>query len=102
MRSRKKELELITELLEQEHDNVEVLTEAVWKQIDESRKGRDGFIVVVNHGSNLVLTYGVYDTEASAVKDLERYRSTTGNEKVFIYKMFNPTALWGGDGLEFR
>lgn len=102
MRSRKKELELLVELLEKEHDSVEDLAEAVWKLIDEQRKSRDGYIVAVNHGSNVVLTYGVYDTETSAVKDLERYRSTTGGEKVMLFKMFNPTALWGGEGLEFR
>jgi len=102
MRSRKKELELVTALLEQEHDSVEDLAEAVWKLIDEQRKSRDGYVVMVNHGLPLMMTYGVYDTEAAAFKDMERYRSTTGNEKAFVFKLFNPTALWGGNGLEFR
>lgn len=102
MRSRKKELEDIVNVLEQEHDSVEELAETVWKLIDNQRKGRDGYVVAVNHGSNVILTYGVYDTEAAALKDLERYRSTTGGERAFVLKLFNPTALWGGEGLEYR
>lgn len=102
MRSRKKELELLIATLEQPHDSVEDLAESVWKLIDSQRIVREAWAVAVNHGSNLIITYGLYDTENAAIKDLKKYRSTTGNEVAYVLKVVSPTALWGGEQLEFR
>lgn len=87
MRSRKKELESLIELLEKEHDSVEDLAESVWKLIDTQRRDRDGWVIVVNHGHPLYLVYGVFDTENAALKEREKFRSITGNEKAFVFRL---------------
>jgi hypothetical protein len=87
MRSRKKEMESIVALLEQEHDSVEDLADAVWKTIDIQRRERDGWVIFVYHGHPLYMVYGVFDTENAALKELEKIKSTTGNEKAFVFRL---------------
>lgn len=102
MRSRKKEIELLVDVLEQAHDSVEDLAEAVWKLIDQQRRGREAWVVAVNHGHPLVLAYGMYDTMNSAVKDLDKFRSITGNEKAHVLKMLSSSALFGGEEMDYK
>lgn len=102
MRTRKKEVEALIATLEQEHASVEDLADTIWKQIDEYRTVREAWVIAVNHGSNIVITYGLYDTENAALKDLAKYRSTTGNEVAYVLKLFSPSALWGGDKLDWK
>lgn len=102
MRTRKKEVEALIATLEQEHASVEDLVDTVWKQIDEYRSNRDAWIIAVNHGEGVILTYGLYDTENAALKDLTKYRSTTGNEVAYVLKLHSPSALWGGDKLDWK
>lgn len=94
MRSRRKELEALVDLLGQEHESVEVLAEQVWQLVDRQRSNRDVFLVAVNHGQGLVLTYGLYVTEAAARKDAAKYRSMTGNEKAFVLRLVDPAAMF--------
>lgn len=102
MRSRKKEIESLVTILESQHDSVEDLADEIWKQIDEYRRVREAWVIVVNHEDKLVLTYGLYDTYASAEKDLGKYRSTTGNEKAYAFKVISPSAIFGGDKLDYK
>jgi hypothetical protein len=102
VRSRKKEVELLIEVLEQAHDSVEDLAESVWKLLDSQRRGREAWVVAVNHGYPLVLTYGMYETMNAALKDLEKYRSTTGNEKAYVLKLLSSSAMFGGDEIDYK
>lgn len=94
MRSRKKELESIVEVLSQEHDSVEDLAEQIWKMVDQMRKDREGYVVVVNHGHPLYLAYGMFDTVNAATKDLGKFRSLTGGEKAYVVKMVSPSGMF--------
>ena len=87
VRSRKTELAELVNLLESEHDSVEDLAEACWKLIDSQRTGRDAWLIAVDHGHGMVLCYGLYQTEAAALKEIAQYRSTTGNEKARILRL---------------
>ena len=49
MRTRKKELEAIADVLEQEHHDVVYLAEIIWKMIDEMRRERELYVVGVNY-----------------------------------------------------
>lgn len=102
MRSRKKEVELLVEVLELAHDSVEDLAEAVWKLLDQQRREREAWVVAVNHGHPLVLAYGIYDTVNAASKDLDKYRSSTGNEKAFVLKLLSPSAMFGGEVMDYK
>lgn len=102
MRSRKKEVELLVSVLEQAHDSVEDLAEAVWKLIDQQRRDREAWVVAVNHGHPLVLAYGMYDTLNSATKDLDKFRSTTGNERAYVLKLLSSSALFGGEEIDYK
>ena len=101
MRSRKKELQQIITILDQPHDSVEDLAEEVWKLIDALRRDREAYAVIVRD-ENLVFTYGLYDTENSARKDLEKYRAVTPNNRAMITKVLSPSTLWGGELLDDR
>lgn len=102
MRTRKKEITQLVELLEQPHDSVEELAETIWKQIDEYRAVREAWIIGVHHGQGITLMYGLYDTENSAMKDLKNFRSTTGQERVGLFKILHPSAHWGGQLLGYK
>ena len=102
MRSRKKEIAELITILEQPHDNVEDLAEAIWKQIDAYRAVREAYVVGVHHGQGITLMYGLYDTENSALKDVKNFRSTTGNERVGLFKVLHPSAHWGGELLGYK
>lgn len=95
MRSRKKEIESVVGLLTQAHPDVYALAEIVWKEIDQQRRQRDGWVIIVDHGSNVILTYGMYDTEAAALKDLQKFRSTTGNERARVTKLISASEIFG-------
>lgn len=97
MRSRKKEMEELVQLLDSDHDDVESLAEQVWKLLDAHRKVREAWVIVVNHGHPLYLSYGLYDTAVAAQKDLHKYRSTTGNEKAYIVKVIEPSHIFDKD-----
>lgn len=97
MRSRKKELEELVALLEQPHDSVEDLADAAWKQLDTYRKDREAYVIVVNHGHPIYLSYGLYDTMNAATKDLTKFKSTTGNEKAYVIKVLSPAEIFNID-----
>ena len=102
LRTRKKEIAKLVELLEQPHDSVEELAETIWKQIDEYRAVREAWIIGVNHGAGIVLMYGLYDTENSALKDLKHFRSTTGGERVGLFKVLHPSTHWNGELVGYK
>ena len=81
---------------------MEDLAEAVWKLIDQQRRGREAWVVAVNHGHPLVLAYGMYDTLNSATKDLDKFRSMTGNERAYVLKLLSSSALFGGEEMDSK
>lgn len=102
MRSRKKEIADLVATLEQPHESVEDLAEAIWKQIDQYRAVREAWIIGVQHGQGIVLMYGLYDTENSALKDLKHFKSTTGQERVGLFKVLHPSTHWNGDLVGYK
>lgn len=89
MRTRKKELDKIVKLLEQEHEDVHELAEQVWKLVDELRREREVFVVGVNYQGVGQFLYGMYESKAVAEKDC----SGKGNLKALAdgdtYRIFN-------------
>lgn len=95
MRTRKKELDAIVKVLEQEHEDIEELAEQVWKLIDEQRRGRDLWIVAVKM-DDLTFLYGAYDSEASAKKDVEsgNIKAVGLNNQYKLFKMLSPSEIF--------
>lgn len=89
MRTRKVELEELTNLLSTPHDSVEELASNTWKLIDDQRRIREAYVIIVNHGGGILLTYGVYDTRNAAERDISKFRSTTGGERATIVKLLS-------------
>lgn len=102
VRSRKKELEQLVSVLESEHDSVEDLAEEVWGLVDNLRRTRQSWVVVVNHGHPLYLAYGIYDTEAAALKDLGKYRSATGGEKAYVLRLTSAGSMFDFSPADFK
>lgn len=100
MRIRKTELQELTNLLSSPHDSVEDLVNLAWKRIDEFRRVREAYVILVNHGGGIVLSYGVYDTRAAAEKDLAKFRTTTGAERATITKLLSASQFFDFDQAE--
>lgn len=94
MRIRKAELQELTNLLSSPHDSVEDLVNVIWKRIDDLRRVREAYAIIVNHGGGILLTYGIYDTRAAADKDITKFRSTTGGERATIVKLLSPSQFF--------
>jgi hypothetical protein len=100
MRIRKTELQELIDLLSAPHDSVEDLVNVAWKRIDESRRVREAYVILVNHGGGIILSYGVYDTRNAAEKDLAKFRSTTGGERATITKLLSAQQFFNFDHAE--
>lgn len=101
MRHRKKEIQELITILDNPHDSVEDLAEEIWVKVDEFRRDREAWAVIVRQ-EQLIFLYGLYDTENSARKDLEKYRAVTENNRAMITKVLSPSALWGGELLDYK
>jgi hypothetical protein len=95
LRTRKKELDAIVKLLEQEHEDIEDLAEAVWKEIDEQRRGRDLWVVAVKM-DEMNFLYGAYESEATAKKDVEagNIKAVGLNNRYMLMKMLSPSEIF--------
>lgn len=95
MRQRKKEIDAIVELLEQEHPDVDALASDVWKLIDNFRRDRELFVIAVrNGGMNLI--YGPYESMTTATKDFEsgKIKSIFSRDEGKIFKVLSPSKIW--------
>lgn len=95
MRTRKKELDAIVRLLESEHEDVEDLAEAIWKLVDDQRRGREMWVVAVRmDGMNFL--YGTYDSEATAKKDVENgnIKGVGLDNKFMLMKLLSPSEIF--------
>ena len=70
MRTRRKEIEKIADLLSEGHNDVEELAEQVWRMIDQMRRERDVFVVGVNYHGIGQFLFGPYDSKSTAETDL--------------------------------
>jgi hypothetical protein len=99
MRQRKKEMELLVNVLESEHDDVDALASDIWKLIDSTRRDREVWVVAVRvDGMNFL--YGPYESDTLAKKDID-----TGNirsigatrDKYMIMKVLSPSKIFTND-----
>lgn len=97
MRTRKKELDAIADVLEQEHHDVVYLAEIVWKMIDEMRRERDIYVVGVNYQGVGQFLFGAYESEAMATKDFEgrgNIRALKSGDIAKVFKVLAPTKIF--------
>ena len=97
MRTRKKELEAIADVLEQEHHDVLYLAEIVWKMIDDMRRDRDLYVVGVNYEGVGQFLFGPYESDTMATKDYQgrgNIRALGKNDKAKVFKLLAPTKLF--------
>lgn len=97
MRTRKKEIAAIADVLEQEHHDVEYLAEIIWKMIDEYRREREIYVVGVNYNGIGQFLFGTYESKAMAEKDFEgrgNIRSLGQGDTAKIFKVLAPTKLF--------
>lgn len=101
MRHRKREIDELITILDQAHDDVDALAQNIWARVDTMRRTRDAWIILVRD-DNTIFTYGLYDTENAARKDLEKIRAVTLNNRAMISKVLSSSAIWGGEILEYK
>lgn len=88
MRGRKKELDAIVALLEQEHEDVVELADKVWKLVDDYRRSRELYVVGIEHVGVATLVYGAYESMAQVEKDLGEKGNLRGMSRKDRYKVF--------------
>ena len=97
MRTRKKELEAIADVLEQEHHDVVYLAEIIWKMIDEMRRDRELYVVGVNYQGVGQFLFGADESEAMATKDYEgrgNIRALKSGDIAKVFKLLVPTKVF--------
>ena len=97
MRTRKKELEAIADVLEKEHHDVVYLAEIVWKMIDDMRRDRELYVVGVNYQGVGQFLFGTYESEVMATKDYEgrgNIRALKQGDKARVFKLLAPTKIF--------
>ena len=97
MRTRKKDLEAIADVLEQEHHDVVYLAEIIWKMIDEMRRERELYVVGVNYQGVGQFLFGAYESEAMAIKDYEgrgNIRALKAGDTAKVFKVLAPTKVF--------
>jgi hypothetical protein len=97
MRTRKKELEAIADVLEQEHHDVVYLAEIIWKMIDDMRRDRDLYAVGVNYQGVGQFLFGPYESEAMATKDFDgrgNIQALKPGDVARVFKVLVPTKIF--------
>jgi hypothetical protein len=92
LRTRKKELDAIADMLSNPAESVDDLAKDIWSTIDEARRGRELWVVAVQYkiGQHL---FGPYESEAMAQKDLEgrgNLRGMKPDEIGRVFKLLSP------------
>ncbi len=97
MRTRKKELDAIADVLEQEHHDVVYLAEIIWKMLDDMRRDRDVYVVGVNYQGVGQFLFGPYESEAMATKDFEgrgNIQALKSGDVAKVFKVLAPTKIF--------
>jgi len=97
MRTRKKELEAIADVLEQEHHDVVYLAEIVWKIIDDMRRDRELYVVGVNYQGVGQFLFGPYESQAMATKDYEgrgNIQALKSGDVARVFKVLAPSKIF--------
>jgi hypothetical protein len=97
VRTRKKELDAIADVLEQEHHDVVYLAEIIWKMLDDMRRERDVYVVGVNYQGVGQFLFGPYESEAMATKDFEgrgNIQALKSGDVAKVFKVLAPTKIF--------
>jgi len=97
VRTRKKELEAIADVLEQEHHDVVYLAEIIWKMLDDMRRDRDVYVVGVNYQGVGQFLFGPYESEAIATKDFEgrgNIQALKSGDVAKVFKVQAPSKIF--------
>jgi hypothetical protein len=97
VRTRKKELEAIADVLEQEHHDVVYLAEIIWKMLDDMRRDRDVYVVGVNYQGVGQFLFGPYESEAVATKDFEgrgNIQALKSGDVAKVFKVLAPSKIF--------
>lgn len=100
MRTRKKELEAIADVLEKEHHDVLYLAEILWKIIDDYRRDREVYVVGVDYQGVGQHLFGTYESQAQAMKDYEgrgNIRALKSGDTAKVFKVLAPTKIFDED-----
>lgn len=97
MRTRKKEMDMIADMLSRPAESVDDLAKDIWDYIDNSRRERDVYVVGVNYEGVGQFLFGPYESETMATKDIEG----RGNIKALkqgdigkVFKVLAPTRIF--------
>lgn len=96
MRTRKKELEAIADVLSQEHEDVDALASDVWKLIDGLRRERELYVVATRLAGGINMLFGPYESQTTAQKDVDsgQIRSVINGDRYMIMKLLSPSAVF--------
>lgn len=97
MRTRKKELDAISDALSRPAESVDELAKDVWDLIDSYRRDRDVYVVGVNYQGVGQFLFGPYESEAMATKDFEgrgNIKALKSGDVAKVFKVLAPTKLF--------
>lgn len=97
MRTRKKELDAISDALSRPAESVDDLAKDVWDMIDSNRRERDVYVVGVNYQGVGQFLFGPYESEAMATKDFEgrgNIHALRDGDIAKVFKVLAPSKIF--------
>ena len=97
MRTRKKELDAISDALSRPAESVDDLAKDVWDLIDSYRRERDVYVVGVNYQGVGQFLFGPYESEAMANKDFEgrgNIQALKSGDVAKVFKVQAPSKIF--------
>lgn len=97
MRTRKKELDAISDALSRPAESVDDLAKDVWDLIDSYRRERDVYVVGVNYQGVGQFLFGPYESENMATKDFEgrgNIQALKAGDVAKVFKVLAPTKIF--------
>jgi hypothetical protein len=97
VRTRKKELDAISDALSRPAESVDDLAKDVWDLIDSYRRERDVYVVGVNYQGVGQFLFGPYESEAMANKDFEgrgNIQALKSGDVAKVFKVQAPSKIF--------
>ena len=96
MRTRKKEIDAMVEVLSVGHADVDTLASDLWKLVDNFRRDREVYAVAVRMAGGLNLLFGPYESTTLAQRDVDvgTIKGIDSGDRYQILKLISPSKIF--------
>lgn len=96
MRTRKKEIDALVDVLSVGHADVDTLASEIWKLVDNFRRDREVYAVAVRVAGGVNLLFGPYESKTLAQKDVDvgTIKGIDSGDRYQVMKLLSPSSIF--------